>query len=62
MLAFEPLTLVPIDRALVLPDLLTAEEAAWLDAYHVRVRERIGPKLDGAARFWLDRATAPLPA
>ena len=62
MLAFEPLTLVPIDRAMIVPDLLTEEEAGWIDGYHARVRERIGPRLAGTERAWLDRATGPLPA
>jgi Xaa-Pro aminopeptidase len=61
MLAFEPLTLVPIDRAMIAADLLTPEETAWLDGYHVRVRERIGARLDAAAHSWLNNATAPLP-
>ena len=62
MLAFETLTLAPIDRRLIRADLMTAEEVGWLDAYHVRVREQIGAQLDGAALDWLDRATAPLAA
>src|SRR3546814_15824429 len=46
MLAFETLTLAPIDRRLVERARLSAEEAAWLDAYHARVREALGPQLD----------------
>ena len=57
MLAFETLTLVPIDRRLVDPKLMTAPELAWLDAYHARVRETIGPHLTGEDRAWLDAAT-----
>src|SRR5512138_16218 len=60
MLAFETLTLAPIDRRLVDPGLLSREEAAWLDAYHARVREAVGSQLDGPARDWLEKATAPL--
>jgi Xaa-Pro aminopeptidase len=59
-LGFETLTLAPFDRALIDLALLTAEEAAWVDAYHARVRAEIGPQLDAAARAWLDDATAPL--
>jgi Xaa-Pro aminopeptidase len=62
MLAFEPLTLVPIDRNMIVADLLTPEETAWLDGYHVCVRERIGARLDATARAWLNNATAPIPA
>lgn len=60
MLAFETLTLVPIDRRLILPGLLSAAERAWLDAYHAEVRARIAPLLEGSARDWLIAATAPL--
>jgi Xaa-Pro aminopeptidase len=60
MLAFETLTLAPIDRRLVERDLLSREEAEWLDAYHARVRAEIAPQLDAAARAWLEAATAPL--
>jgi len=60
MQGFETLTLAPIDRTLVDVALLTAEERAWLDAYHARVREEIGPLVDGAARVWLDTVTATL--
>ena len=60
MLAFETLTLTPIDRRLIDRGLLNPEEADWLDAYHLRVREVIAPQLDGAARDWLEAATAPL--
>jgi len=57
MLGFETLTLVPIDRALVVRESLTDEEASWLNAYHARVRAEIGPLLDAQTRAWLDAAT-----
>ena len=44
--AFETLTLVPIDQRLIEPSLLTADEAAWMDAYHARVHETIAPLVD----------------
>jgi Xaa-Pro aminopeptidase len=62
LLGFESLTLAPIDRRLVEPKLLTADERAWLDAYQTRVLRELGPKLDPATRKWLASATAPLPA
>jgi Xaa-Pro aminopeptidase len=40
--------------------LLTDEEQTWVDAYHMRVRNEIGPLVDGAAREWLTAVTAPL--
>jgi Xaa-Pro aminopeptidase len=60
MLAFETITLAPIDTLLVEPALLTPEEIGWLDGYHARVRAALEPQLDGAARDWLVRVTAPL--
>ena len=59
LLGFRTLTLCPIDRRLIVPALLTAEERSWLDAYHARVREELRP-LVGEAAGWLDEATAPL--
>ena len=60
LLGFETLTLAPIDRRLVLPELLTQAERAWLDAYHARVRETLAPALDAGDRAWLEAACAPL--
>jgi Xaa-Pro aminopeptidase len=58
--AFETLTLVPIDRRLIEPQMLGADETAWLDAYHARVHEAIAPLLDVQTRAWLFAATSPL--
>ncbi|MGU3361641.1 aminopeptidase P family protein [Methylobacterium sp. M6A4_1b] len=62
MLGFETLTLAPFDRRLIRPDLLSPEEMAWIDAYHARVREALGPDLDAATRIWLQEATRPMVA
>lgn len=62
MLEFETLTLAPIDLSLVEPLLMTSAEIAWLDGYHARVRDEIGPLLDAADRAWLEEATQPLEA
>lgn len=59
LLGFRTLTLCPIDQRLIVPELLTAEERAWLDAYHARVREELLPLVDDATN-WLLAATAPL--
>jgi len=59
-LRFETLTLAPFDRRLLEPALLTAEERAWLDCYHMRVLESVGPALDPSARAWLTDACAPI--
>jgi Xaa-Pro aminopeptidase len=57
VMGFETLTLAPIDRRLVVPELLSAHELAWLNAYHARVRDIIGPDLD---RAWLEAAAAAI--
>ncbi len=57
MLGFETLTLAPIARELIVKQLLTKEEIVWLNAYHARVRDEIGPQLDGDAKAWLEEAT-----
>jgi Xaa-Pro aminopeptidase len=59
-LGFETLTLVPYDRRLIAPALLTGAERAQVDAYHARVMAGIGPLLDAPCRAWLASATAPL--
>lgn len=52
-LAFENLTLCPIDTRIILPELLTAEEKAWLNAYHDKVQHALAPHLAGEAKVWL---------
>ena len=39
---------------------LTAEEIAWVDAYHARVREVLAPRLTGEDWAWVERETQPL--
>ena len=60
MLEFETITLCPIDRAMIEPKLLDADERSWLNAYHDRVRKTLSPKLDARARKWLVAATRPI--
>ncbi len=60
MLSFETLTLVPIDRRLVVAADLSPAEQKWLNAYHARVRDSLKGKLSSKARMWLDQATQPI--
>lgn len=61
MLGFETLTFCPIDRRLVLADLLTDEELRWLNGYHAETRDKLLPLIDDPdVKAWLKRATAPL--
>jgi Xaa-Pro aminopeptidase len=59
-LEFETLTLCPIDTRCIDRALLRDDEAAWLDAYHRTVRERVGRHVDGPAKRWLEERTRPL--
>lgn len=59
-LKFETLTLAPIDVRLIDVGLLIDAERDWLNAYHARVFEEIGPRLEPADRAWLEAATKPL--
>jgi Xaa-Pro aminopeptidase len=56
-LAFETLTLAPIDLDLVDRALLSPEEVAWLNAYHARVLATLAPSLDPETTDWLRAAT-----
>ena len=58
--AFETLTLAPIDRRLVVADMLTPDEMDWLDGYHARVAQTLSPLVDDETRAWLAAATRPL--
>eukprot|EP00879_Flechtneria_rotunda_P015989 GHRR01016722.1.p1 GENE.GHRR01016722.1~~GHRR01016722.1.p1 ORF type:complete len:698 (+),score=235.84 GHRR01016722.1:303-2396(+) len=61
-MAFEDLTLVPIQTKMIDPALLTPAEEQWLDDYHRKVREAVSPRLAGkpAVLEWLKRHTAPV--
>lgn len=60
MLAFETLTFAPIERTLIAPSLLTSQELQWLNSYHARVLEVIGPQLAEDERQWLEAKVAPI--
>ncbi|MEY8839639.1 aminopeptidase P family protein, partial [Cribrihabitans sp. XS_ASV171] len=60
MLHWRTLTWVPIDRRLVVADMLSRDERDWLNAYHRDVAEKLAPRLGEEARMWLDAATAPI--
>ena len=62
MLGFETLTLAPIDRNLVERSLLTEGEREWLNGYHARVREVLGPLVDKKTAKWLAAATQAIAA
>jgi Xaa-Pro aminopeptidase len=59
-LCFETLTLAPFDRRLLDPTMMTTQELMWIDAYHARVLQAVGPALDQSVLHWLEAACAPL--
>jgi Xaa-Pro aminopeptidase len=60
MLGFETLTFAPIDRRLIVKEMLSTRELEWVNAYHAEVARRIGPSLGAAERGWLEAVCAPL--
>ncbi|MGB7316423.1 MAG: aminopeptidase P family protein [Planktotalea sp.] len=60
MYDFETLTYVPIDRRLIVKELLTQAETDWLNSYHKACLAKLDGLLSDAARTWLAQATQPL--
>ncbi|MBU0557214.1 MAG: aminopeptidase P family protein [Alphaproteobacteria bacterium] len=58
--AFETLSHTPIDRVLIEVEALTPAERDWVNAYHARTLEIVGPQLEGEDKAWLEAACAPL--
>jgi Xaa-Pro aminopeptidase len=59
-LGFETLTFAPIERRLIDVSMLSDPELKWLNDYHSEVLEKIGPRLEGEDKAWLERQCAPL--
>jgi Xaa-Pro aminopeptidase len=59
-LAFETLTLCPIDTRCIERSLLRSDEVAWLNAYHADVLRRLRPHVSGDARAWLETRAGTL--
>jgi len=60
MHGFETLTFVPIDRHLILVDMLTPNERDWLNAYHAEVFEKVNSFVSAVTSEWLKSACAPI--
>ena len=59
-LEFETLTMCPIDTRCIARALLRDDEMAWLNDYHDTVRQRLAPRVSGAALVWLVQRTEPI--
>ncbi|MEL6112742.1 MAG: aminopeptidase P family protein [Pseudomonadota bacterium] len=60
MMGFETITLAPINRDLIISDLLTPAERVWLNQYHQRVRDTLTPLLPAEIGAWLAAQTEPI--
>ena len=59
-LEFETLTLAPIDRALIMEDMLSISEKKWLNDYHRKVHTQLARHCEPDIRRWLKDVTSPI--
>lgn len=60
MLCWRGLTYAPIDRRLILGNMLTSAERDWLNSYHSETAAKLRPYVSVAAQSWLDDVTKPI--
>lgn len=60
MYEFKTLTCVPIDRNMIVVDLLDSREIAWLNSYHEWIEKCLADRVSNASLAWLTKACAPL--
>lgn len=58
--SFETLTLCHYDTSVLVRDLLTPDEIAWLNAYNERVYRTLSPRLPADVAAWLREKTRPI--
>ncbi len=58
--SFETLTLCHYDTSVLVRDLLTPDEIAWLNAYNERVYRTLSPRLPSDIAAWLREKTRPI--
>ncbi len=57
-LSFETISFCPLDKKLIMIDMLNADEVEWVNTYHAQVFEKLSPHLDEEHREWLHKKTA----
>ena len=57
---FETITLCFYDKRLMDLSMLTADEIAWINAYHARVFEAVSPRLNEAEKAYLAEKCKPI--
>jgi Xaa-Pro aminopeptidase len=60
MLCWRGLTYVPIDRRLIVAEMLSVKERDWLNAYHAETAAKLRPYVSSAAQSWLDDVTTAI--
>ncbi|WP_039020144.1 aminopeptidase P family protein [Halocynthiibacter namhaensis] len=60
MLDFETLAYTPIDRNLIVVDMLSGDERAWLNDYHAKTYALLADVVSEATQIWLKDACAAL--
>lgn len=60
MLGFETLTYVPIDRCLIVADMLNSHEREWINTYHQACWDRLHSSVSADCAAWLKEATRPI--
>ena len=60
MFNWRTLTFAPIDRRLIVDDMLDQPTRDWLNAYHQETREKLTPRVSPEAAAWLAEATRPI--
>ncbi len=56
----EPLTLCYIEKSCIIPEMMTAEEIDWFNAYHKRCYDAITPYLTPEEAEWHRQKTSPI--
>jgi len=59
-LAFEVLTMIPIQTKLMDMSIMSTKEIKWVNDYHAKVWKNISPRVSGATLKWLENACKPI--
>lgn len=57
---FETLTLCPFFKSTIVKEMLAPEEIKWLNDYHKKCEEKIGPHLEGDIKEWFLDLVSPM--
>jgi Xaa-Pro aminopeptidase len=60
MLNWQTLTYAPIDRRLIVLEMVDSESRTWLNAYHAKTYEYLLPRVSPETAIWLNDVTRPI--